>query len=130
VAGLLAPLDRVDVTTDPPDRLPASYLTVNVGPAGWLQTRLDARGVMGTSLADWPTNGLAPEVVWVADNLGEHAAITAAHEVGHAVGLSHTDAVGNLMYGGGTTPQSTGLTPDQVSSAQRVIDQFENWENQ
>ncbi len=52
-------------------------------------------------------NGLRPEESWRRD------VIVLAHELGHALTLPHMGNPENVMYGGGTTPDSTRLTPVQ-----------------
>jgi hypothetical protein len=51
--------------------------------------------------------GLAPEESWRRD------VIVLAHELGHALTLPHMGDPGNVMYGGGTTPDSVRITPVQ-----------------
>lgn len=120
LAELLAPVDRIAVVTTRPQHLrPADYVSVLDG-SEWLNL-WSAKGI---PFRTWESqrNDLVPIGVWVdgRESLAQRA-VTAAHEVGHVLGLGHSDDPANVMFGGGTTLGSVEWDDEQIEALNGVI---------
>lgn len=120
LAGLLSPVERLAVVTTRPQHLrPADYISVLDGDA-WL----NLWGAKGIPFRSWESqrNDLLPIGVWVDGRMSlPQRAITAAHEIGHVLGLGHSDDPANVMFGGGTRAESVQWTKDQIDTVNGVV---------
>lgn len=120
LAELLAPVERIAVVTTRPQHLrPADYISVLDG-GEWL----NLWGARGVPFRSWESqrNDLVPIGVWVDGRMPlPQRAVTAAHEIGHVLGLGHSDDPGNVMYGGGTSTASVQWTEEQITVMDGVI---------
>lgn len=120
LADLLAPVHRIAVVTTRPQHLvPEAYISVLDG-GEWLR-QWWAKGLV---FRDWESqqNSLVPIGVWVDGRMPlAQRVVTAAHEIGHVLGLGHSDDPANVMFGGGTGLSSVQWTEEQIAAMDGVI---------